>query len=306
MAQKPPAKKTTTKTQTKPVAAKKVAAGKAAPAKKKAPAKKPIAAPVRTRALEDKERKFVTEMLVDFNATQSAIRAGYSPKTARQQASRLLSKVNVQQALAEARKRQQERTEIKADVVLLQAARIATADARELVELRVGCCRHCYGEGHKHQRTLGEMNSDRERWIDEGKPVEEFDEQGGIGYDARKPPVDDCPECAGAGYSRVVLKDTRQLSPAAAALYAGAKEGKYGVEIQMHDKLTAVEKLFKHFGLYGKDNEQKADALASLLNRVSTEGGNGFTPVATDPEAPPARAPMGSIQADDTADDDEG
>lgn len=54
---------------------------------------------------------------------------------------------------------------------------------REIVEVRVGCCRHCYGEGHKYQRTLSELNHDREKWLDEGKPLEEFDEQGGIGFD---------------------------------------------------------------------------------------------------------------------------
>jgi len=340
MAAKPPAKKTSTKTNKKPVAIKKVAAGKAAPAKKQAPkvpakaavkapakakppAKRPApakkAAPARKRApvikpdvneadalrpLSEQEQEFVNQLLIDFNGKQAAIRAKYSARSAAQQASRLLTKANVIAAIADARKRQQERTEITADRVLREAWLITTADARELVELRVGCCRHCYGEGHKYQRTLGEMNQDRERWIDEGKPLEEFQEQGGIGFDARKQPNNDCPECAGAGYGRVVLKDTRSFSPGALALYAGAKEGKYGIEVQMHDKAIFAEKLFKHLGLYEKDNEQKVDALSTLLHRVAQEGGNGFSPVATDPEAPPARAPMGSVQSDPDEDED--
>ncbi|MFD2298472.1 hypothetical protein ACFSPA_06785 [Paracidovorax citrulli] len=36
-----------------------------------------------------------------------------------------------------------------------------------------------------------------------------------MGYDARKPPNQECPECFGAGQSRTVLKDTRQMSPGA-------------------------------------------------------------------------------------------
>jgi phage terminase small subunit len=50
--------------------------------------------------LTPKQVKFVEEYLTDFNATQAAIRAGYSPKTARVQASRMLTNVNLQSELA--------------------------------------------------------------------------------------------------------------------------------------------------------------------------------------------------------------
>lgn len=46
--------------------------------------------------LSDKQRNFCLEYLKDFNATQAAIRAGYSEKTARQQAQRMLTKVDIQ------------------------------------------------------------------------------------------------------------------------------------------------------------------------------------------------------------------
>ena len=44
--------------------------------------------------LNPKQKRFVSEYLIDLNAKQAAIRAGYSPKTAEVQASRLLSLVN--------------------------------------------------------------------------------------------------------------------------------------------------------------------------------------------------------------------
>ncbi len=53
-----------------------------------------------TPRLTPKQHRFVTEYLVDLNATQAAIRAGYSPKTAPQQGSRLLRNAVVQQAIA--------------------------------------------------------------------------------------------------------------------------------------------------------------------------------------------------------------
>lgn len=52
--------------------------------------------------LNPKRARFVAEYLVDLNGTQAAIRAGYSPKTARQQADQLLSKLDVKEAVAKA------------------------------------------------------------------------------------------------------------------------------------------------------------------------------------------------------------
>ena len=283
MASSPAGKKPATrKTNPKP-AAKKKAAGAATP---KIPRKVP-----RLSALTDKQRRFVEEYLVDLNATQAAIRAGYSKHTAQEQSSRLLSNVMVQRAVAEGRKCQQERTGITADRVLQEIAHIALADARELVDVKTGCCRCCHGEGRKYQRTVGEMNRDREDWREKGKNPAEFDEAGGIGFNPLLPPKDDCPICGGDGMSRAVLKDTRRLSPQAAALYAGAKQTKEGIEVKMHSKMDALEKLAKHLGLYEKDNEQRTDPLAMLLNRLTSGGGNGFAPVQTDPERPVSAFP---------------
>ena len=65
-----------------------------------------------------KQKRFCDEYLIDLNATQAAIRAGYSKKTAREQASRLLSNVNVQAYIQEQMKARSERTQISQDKVL--------------------------------------------------------------------------------------------------------------------------------------------------------------------------------------------
>lgn len=67
------------------------------------------------RELNDKQAAFVREYLVDFNATQAAIRAGYSKKTAGSQAHDLLKKPEVQAALSEGQKRLAEATETEAE-----------------------------------------------------------------------------------------------------------------------------------------------------------------------------------------------
>ncbi|WP_231940655.1 terminase small subunit [Acidovorax sp. RAC01] len=250
-----------------------------------------------------KQQRFVDEYMVDLNATQAAIRAGYSAHTANEQGSRLLANVSVQAAISIARKAQQERTGITADRVLTEIALVAFADARELVEVRKGCCRHCWGEGFKRQRTVGEMNAAVEQWRKDGKDPADFDQEGGIGYNPHRPPHPDCPDCVGEGHARTVIKDTRSLTPAAVALYAGAKETKYGIEVLSHSKMDAVEKLAKHVGLYEKDNQQKADPLSALLTRIAQGNGNGFAPVQNDPErTTSAGLPMKAQVQDDDED----
>ena len=60
--------------------------------------------------LNDKQTAFVREYLVDFNATQAAIRAGYSKKTAGQLGHTLLKNVEIQACLAEFRQKAAETT----------------------------------------------------------------------------------------------------------------------------------------------------------------------------------------------------
>lgn len=68
--------------------------------------------------LNDKQRRFVEEYLIDLNATQAAIRAGYSAKTAYSQGQRLLKHVEIQQAITEGQAQRSERVKIDQDYVL--------------------------------------------------------------------------------------------------------------------------------------------------------------------------------------------
>lgn len=285
------------KSSLKPAAAAKQRAGSSAPAKRAA-VKGSNEASLRV-VLTHKAQSFVNEYLVDMNGTQAAIRAGYSTRSAAEQAYDLLRKPQVWAAITAARKAQMERTQVDADRVVREAWNIAIADPRELVQVQVGCCRYCWGEGHRRQRTLSEYNSARELHRAKGEPDDTWEEEGGIGYDPLRDPHPGCPECHGDGHPRTVLGDTRKLSPQALALYAGAKETKYGIEILMHSKLDAMEKLAKHLGLYEKDNQQKTDPLASLLHSIAGGNSNAFRPIADDPEKPstqPAQSTFTPVQ----------
>lgn len=237
--------------------------------------------------------RFVDEFLIDLNGTQAAIRAGYSEKTARQIAAENLSKPVIQAAIAAARARQQERTEITADRVLREAWYQVTADARELSAVHYDCCRYCHGEKNKYQwrdpeeftaATLRIVAMNEERAEERKSQLPLPTDEGGYGFDRRARPNPECPNCYGDGIIDIRIGDTRTLSPAAVALYAGVKQTKFGIEVQTHSKDAAMEKLFKHLGLYEKDNQQRVDPLASLLHTIASGTANGFKPVAQDPE----------------------
>src|SRR5665647_473191 len=86
--------------------------------------------------LTAKQRLFVAEYIVDLNGTQAAIRAGYSPKTANEQASRLLAHVSIQTELTAAMDKRAARTDITADNVLQELWSIAKDDLKNYLAFR--------------------------------------------------------------------------------------------------------------------------------------------------------------------------
>lgn len=84
--------------------------------------------------LTAKQEAFCREYLIDMNGTQAAIRAGYSKRTANEQAARLLANVSVSSHLKTLMDERAERTQIDADWVLKRLAQDATADVADLYD----------------------------------------------------------------------------------------------------------------------------------------------------------------------------
>jgi phage terminase small subunit len=217
--------------------------------------------------LSNREARFVMELVVDENASAAYVRAGYAEKNANDNAARLTAKDSIQAATAHVRAKIAERVGYSAEEALEFVANVLRADPRELVSVHVGACRFCHGPYHLYQRTDGEMARDRVRHAqavarrqERNKDYKDpgFDEQGGGGYDMRREPHTECPDCGGDGVSRVAINDTRKISKAAAALFAGVKEGKDGIEVKMIDKAVMVDKMYRYHGLYEADNRQSA------------------------------------------------
>jgi phage terminase small subunit len=87
-------------------------------------------------ALTPKQERFVAEYLIDLNATQAAIRAGYAAKDANVQGSRLLANVSIAALIAKRKKGQADKLQITADRVLQELALIGFANMGDY--MRVG------------------------------------------------------------------------------------------------------------------------------------------------------------------------
>lgn len=164
-------------------------------------------------ALTAKQKQFVREYLIDLNATQAAIRAGYKEKTAEQQGYQLLQKTSVQEAIQKAMDKRAQRTEITAERVLQELAKIGFANIADYLKV-----------------------STNERVV-EYKDVE--DDEGNV----TQTPIFDFVQA-------VQLYDTEDVERAKLDAVAEIKQTKDGVTFKLHDKVSALEKMGRHLGMF--------------------------------------------------------
>ncbi len=87
----------------------------------------------KTIALTPKQQRFCEEYMVDLNATQAAVRAGYSTKTAQEQSAQLLSKLIIQEYVAKLQHERRERVKIDSDHVLRRLVEIDQMDLLDIL-----------------------------------------------------------------------------------------------------------------------------------------------------------------------------
>ena len=123
------------------------------------------------RKLNPKQQRFVEEYLIDLNATQAAIRAGYSPKTATAIASENLSKPSISAAIACAMAERSKRTGITQDRILEELAKVAFIKLTDIVDdtgkIKAGATdedRACI-ESIKYKRTDTDTGYSEEREV---------------------------------------------------------------------------------------------------------------------------------------------
>ena len=90
--------------------------------------------PVKTKELTPKQQLFVNEYLVDLNATQAAIRAGFSEKTAREQGYRMFTNVHIQGAIQQGLKKKLSKPDNLSDRVISELTKIAMVDIKDYLK----------------------------------------------------------------------------------------------------------------------------------------------------------------------------
>lgn len=218
--------------------------------------------------LSTRHQRFVDEYLIDLNAPRAGKLAGVGLSGSYA----VLNRPDVQAAIKERRELiEGERTLQGARFVLDRLWDVATADPRDLVEIRRVPCRFCHGVNGQYQFTQTEMDrllkaheygryghpleaiwprgaAEYAAWV-AGKANLPFDPQGGSGYTANRDPNPECSECHGNGNAVYYTHDTRKLTGTARHLYRGVKWGKGGTEILMTDQDKARDMLAKHYGV---------------------------------------------------------
>lgn len=199
-----------------------------------------------------------------------AYREVYDPKEAipdkklNSAASSLFHNPNIQARIRELLNEAAEAVIFTASHALSAWLQIASADVNELISVKVGACRYCHGEGHgyhwrerEYLEALDEYEAGQERGA---KGLRMPQVGGGFGYDATQPPHPDCPDCHGEGVARTVIHDTDSLSPAARAIYGGAKVKRDGsVEILIADRIKALENACRIIGAFDDKLSLTAD-----------------------------------------------
>lgn len=170
--------------------------------------------------LTAKQQRFCDEYLIDLNATQAAIRAGYKERYAHTNANKLLQNTTIAEYIAERKQDRVERTEITQDMVLKELANIAFSNAADYANVI-------------EKQAMVDVN---------GKTVLLYDTEGN--------PV---------MYRTVEPVLTEELTEEQKKALAVIKKGRDGFEVKPYDKVRALELLGKHLGMWTDRIELDAD-----------------------------------------------
>lgn len=213
------------------------------------------------KSLTAYEARFVREYLVDLCPGKAVLRCKrYTGTDPYRKARKIMRRPHVRAAIERGKTERNERLELTADLVVNLLRDQAEADANELIEHRRECCRYCWGRDNRYQYTPAELeraraDHDEKGHRDSTKVLVNFDECGGLGFNPHRVPNPKCQECHGDGVGNEFVHDTRYLSKAARALYAGIKVTEKGLEIKTNSQDKAREMLAKHTGVVKERHE---------------------------------------------------
>lgn len=181
--------------------------------------------------LNERQEQFCNEYLLDLNATQAAIRAGYKEKTAYSMGQRLLKNVEVQNYIQQRKQDRVKRTEITQDMVIQELALIAFSNAADYASV-------------VEENVMVERDGEQFPLLDlDGNPVK---------YRTVRPVL------------------TAELTEDQKKALSVIKKGRDGFEVKPYDKVRALELLGKHLGMF-TDKVEMSGQVNNPFEGLSTE-----------------------------------
>ena len=182
--------------------------------------------------MNDRQKRFADEYLIDLNAEAAAIRAGYSPRYARGNAHKLVANSCIQEYIKKKQQKREQRTEITQDMVLRELALIAFSNAAD------------YAKVIEKEITV-EV---------EGVEIPVLDKEGNpMTYKTVEP----------------ILTD--DLTEGQKKALAVIKKGRDGFEVKPYDKLRALEMLGRHLGMWDKKSEKDVEEQIARIDKIKAE-----------------------------------
>lgn len=182
--------------------------------------------------MNERQKRFADEYLIDLNAEAAAIRAGYSPRYARGNAHKLVANGCISSYIRERQQDRMKRTEITQDRVIEELALIAFSNAAD------------YASVVEKQAVLNTENGDSIPLYDsDGNPVM---------------------------YRTVEPVLTAELTDDQKKALSVIKKGRDGFEVKPYDKVRALELLGKHLGMF-TDKVEMSGQVNNPFEGLSTE-----------------------------------
>ena len=182
--------------------------------------------------MNDRQKRFADEYLIDLNAEAAAIRAGYSSRYARGNAHKLVANSCIQEYIKKKQKDREQRTEITQDMVLRELAIIAFSNAAD------------YAKVIEKEVTQEVEGVEIPVLDNEGKPVT---------------------------YKTVEPILTDDLTEEQKKALAVIKKGRDGFEVKPYDKLRALEMLGRHLGMWDKKSERDIEEQIARIEKTKAE-----------------------------------
>lgn len=182
--------------------------------------------------MNERQKRFADEYLIDLNAEAAAIRAGYSPRYARGNAHRLVANSCIQEYIKDKQKKREKRTEITQDMVLMELAMIAFSNAADYIKV-------------VEKELTQEV---------EGSEIPVLDAEGNpIKYKTVEPTLTD------------------DLTEEQKKALAVIKKGRDGFDVKPYDKLRALEMLGRHLGMWDKKSEKDIEEQIARIEKTKAE-----------------------------------